>query len=98
MNAAAAVFQHHALVVLLFHQGKSRPVRAQARVACDEIALGQSHEIRNDGGFALRDSHIAGPFAAGVAALADIMHARLQHGLIVSGAAVGKRSRHSSMR
>jgi len=98
MDAAAAILQHDAFVVLLFHEGKPRPIRPQTGIAQDEIVIRQSEEIRDGRDIPFRDPHIARPFAAGVTALAGVMYARLQHGLVITRATMGNRSFHPSLR
>jgi len=39
MDAATAILQHDAFVVLLFQEGKPRPVRPQTSIAEDEIVI-----------------------------------------------------------
>jgi hypothetical protein len=98
MDAATAILQHDAFVVIFFHKGKPRPVRPQTGIAEDEIVIRQSEEIRDGRDIPFRDPHIARPFAAGVTALADVTHARLKHGLIITRATMGNRSLHPSLR
>lgn len=91
MDAAAAALQHDAFVIFPFDQGKPLPVCPQPGVAGDEIILGHP-EVGGDGrDFPLTYPYVARPFAAGVAALANVVHPRLQHGQVVARAAMARR-------
>ena len=88
VNAAAAVLQHDAFVVLLLDQRKAVAVRPQAGEAGDELFLRHPQMGGDRPDLVVLDPHVARPLAAGGAALADLKDVGIQQHFPVAGAAV----------
>ena len=88
MNPTPPILQHTALMIQLFDDGEPLAICPQARVFPNEILLAQPQIYRDRQDIGILNPHIARPFAAGIATLANIMHVRLKHRLVIQGTAM----------
>jgi len=77
VDAAPASFQHDAFVIPFFDERKSHPIGPQAGEAGNELVLRHSKKFCDRSDLLFFDPHIARPFTAGCASLADVVHTRL---------------------
>lgn len=89
MNAAGVAVEHDAFVAILLYEGEPLSVGAQPSKLSDEILQAKIQVIRDGLQLVFFESHITRPFAAGRAALADVVHLGVEHHLAVRRATIG---------
>ena len=89
MNPAGVAVEHNAFVVVLLDEREALSVSTQPSKLHDEILQTKIQVICDGPQLVFFEPHITRPFAAGRAALADVVHLGVEHHLAIRRATIG---------
>jgi hypothetical protein len=88
VDATGVAFEHDTFVVGFLDERETLPIGAESRVLLQKRLLGDAKKIGHAWNVFVFEAHIAGPFAAGGAALADVKVMGIKKDIAIARGAV----------